>query len=562
MASRRKLVVCGLIITVSLLSVLLHSRHGSGKVTDYDVAIQHGSPLHSLGSGRDLGRDKENLEMVREGKYIPTRRVVHLDLKGSPPLISYLQTLIPILAGAGATDLLIEWEDMFPYTGHLVNISARNAYTRAEVSQLLQTAKEQGLGVIPLVQTFGHLEFVLKLEQFKHIREETPYPQALCPSRDDSEQLVKSMLTQIMEVHSEATHVHIGCDEVFQLGQCSKCQDRLSALNDKSTGNSYYDNRYLFLSHVRKVGSLVDRAGKIPLIWDDMLRSIPISDIQESGIGEIVEPMVWVYIEDIDRFVDSLTWRMYAQVFRGVWTASAFKGAFGEKEYIPDMYRHLQNQLSWLQVMQRESSTPEYPVHFRGIALTGWSRYDHFAVLCEILPVSIPSLVSSLLVVSLGSLQLPVSRRIHAVLRCTNQKLLITMEELRRNPHQWELYRCDFPGLKAFSALSTYNMHRTEVDELYSKVKDESAWMTDWNVRRSFSSPWRVQEIMRGAAYLPGAVRELEDQIQRGFTPFLDTASITEWREQHITPLATRLRELADISDKLTKVSVWPRRPV
>ncbi len=40
-----------------------------------------------------------------------------------------------------------------------------------------QTAREQGLGVIPLIQTFGHLEFVLKLEEWSHLREEAPYPQ-------------------------------------------------------------------------------------------------------------------------------------------------------------------------------------------------------------------------------------------------------------------------------------------------------------------------------------------------------------------------------------------------
>ena len=106
--------------------------------------------------------------------------------------------------GSGATDLLIEWEDMFPYWGPIANISAkwvtmnvtinmtmtiimtktmarkdkshflcslcsRNSYTKAEVSSLLQVpvenlypfhmllmdtqaAKENDLGVIPLVQ--------------------------------------------------------------------------------------------------------------------------------------------------------------------------------------------------------------------------------------------------------------------------------------------------------------------------------------------------------------------------------------------------------------------------
>ena len=26
-----------------------------------------------------------------------------------------------------------------------------------------------------------------------------------------------------------------------------------------------------------------------------------------------------------------------------------------------------------------------------------------------------------------------------------------------------------------------------------TRVKEESSWMTDWHLRRNFSSPWRVQ---------------------------------------------------------------------
>ena len=42
---------------------------------------------------------------------------------------------------------------------------------------------------------------------------------------------------------------------------------------------------------------------------------------------------VWVYVSDIDRFVDPLAWAGLGEAFRHVWTASAFKGAFGERLY-------------------------------------------------------------------------------------------------------------------------------------------------------------------------------------------------------------------------------------
>ena len=162
-------------------------------------------PFKSKQSSEKL--KKNNPEMSRSGsaravlssggsRYIPQHRVVHLDFKGAPPKLSYLKSIFPLLKDAGATALLIEYEDMFPFWGALRNVSAGNALTAHDVQTIQMWAAQNDLAVIPLIQTFGHLEFVLKLNDFKHLREVPIYPQSICPSKEESWNLITQMIDQ------------------------------------------------------------------------------------------------------------------------------------------------------------------------------------------------------------------------------------------------------------------------------------------------------------------------------------------------------------------------------
>ena len=68
-------------------------------------------------------------------------------------------------------DCVVEWEDMFPYEGELEELAAGDCYSKEDVQRMLALANENSLSVIPLVQTFDHMEFALKGEKYRALRE-------------------------------------------------------------------------------------------------------------------------------------------------------------------------------------------------------------------------------------------------------------------------------------------------------------------------------------------------------------------------------------------------------
>ena len=74
------------------------------------------------------------------------------------------------------------------------------------------------------------MEHVLKLEEFAHLREMAQYPQAICPSHKLAFPIIQEMIDQILRAHPNSKYLHIGCDEVFQLGVCSKCREKMRRL--------------------------------------------------------------------------------------------------------------------------------------------------------------------------------------------------------------------------------------------------------------------------------------------------------------------------------------------
>ncbi|XP_036233204.2 hexosaminidase D isoform X2 [Bactrocera oleae] len=510
------------------------------------------------------------------GSRPPNERLVHLDLKGAPPKLSFLKRLLPMLKKLGATGLLIEYEDMFPYTGILQALSAKNAYKVEELKDFLTSVVLQGLSIMPLVQTFGHIEFALKLQEFENLREIPEIPQSLCPSQQDSIGFIQNILTQIIEFHlsiAEAamnssstsaggasvystafTHIHIGCDEVLRMGECIRCRQ--------------HGRHEIFLSHVTTISNFVRTHWPQlqVVIWDDMLRDMMLSEMQHSHIGSYVEPMVWVYANDIYRFIQPQLWDMYAKVFPTIWTASAFKGAFGESLMIPPLQRHLENNMRWLAVIAKESG--RFSKGIRGLALTGWQRYDHFAVLCELLPVGIPSLITSLSTISKGYFVTnPKENDILRVLECAfhpdSRRSGHPWIELHPNSHHSQLFSaCSYPGSMVYKYALRLFEKLSELQNYLLHMQDRSAWMSEYNVRHNFSSPSRVYELTHNT---PLYINELSAMAREAYEVMFDVFdeyTIVEFVEQNIYPMVASLQRQLLGGQRLLQRRVWPQRPL
>lgn len=480
-------------------------------------------------------------------------RLVHLDLKGAPPKLSYYKWLFPLLSKWGATGLLVEYEDMFPYSGQLSELAAPNAYSPDQVQQLLALAKQHNLEVIPLVQTFGHFEFVLKHDKFHHLREVEHCPMTVCPSHEGSLAIIQEMIDQVLKLHPDITAFHIGADEVFHIGLCEKCIESMKCnVPENGSGSNINGPMELFLNHVTRVLKyLKQEYNHLRLImWDDMFRTMDLSILQESGIGKLVEPMVWYYQRKISLSLE--LWTRYSKVFPGVWVASAYKGATGPCMVATDIGYHVENHKEWINLV--DSCIKPLMSKFYGYALTGWQRYDHYAALCELLPVGIPSLAICLLTTTTGAFTLDVHQMATQDLGF-NQ--LIPMNPFASLAEEDV---CEHHGSNIFRAVHSLIQLRIEC-KFFFKSDRLKGWMTDWHVQNNYTNPAHVSHFLPHGQQLLANLEQLSNHLSAVLSEVFYEDAVDEWMSVNVKPLLNKLSNIVSVANKQIAIGGRPKTP-
>ncbi|CAD6199213.1 unnamed protein product [Caenorhabditis auriculariae] len=476
--------------------------------------------------------------------------LIHFDLKGAPPKVPYFLDLLRLIAKGGATGILLEWEDMFPWTGELEKFKNSDAYSLDDVKAILDEARTLQLDVIPLVQTFGHLEWILKYEETRKYRENDAYPNVLCLGSVEGVKLVKEALRQVIDVHKPygIPSFHIGADEAFEFGVCAESLEWIR--HNGAEGGK----QMLALAHLKSIAQYVKALAGYStrvLAWHDMLKDFQPSLIRKLDLGAIIEPVVWDYSENIVTMNDH-SFAVIAENFPTMWASSAFKGANFPAATFSDVRHYETNNRNWIGTKKQQQG--KFQNGFRGIIITGWQRYDHMAMLCEILPMGTASLILNLqTALNAPNMDQTLTRGQAAkILGCPGFNVAGT--GLISN-------QCTFKGFDVYAIYQgqAQNMIK-DVEQELSKNHPMMGWGNRYNRRYNISQNWYHREMLGFVRNLAGRCDQVETSLRNAMKPLFFDNTIDEFIYENIGPTSEKLHNYIDEIQRLDQLRAWPKR--
>ena len=169
----------------------------------------------------------------------------HLDLRIQVMTPEALESLAIDLSEMGINTLIMEWEGTYPYEKHAV-ISNEYSYTREEVKDFIAYCDSLGIKVIPLQQSLGHVEYILRNPRYSNLKEDRKDISQLCPMEAmESKALFKDLFSDLVETHN-SDYIHIGGDE-----------SHATASED-------------FIKFINRTQKIVEKHGKKVVGWDEI----------------------------------------------------------------------------------------------------------------------------------------------------------------------------------------------------------------------------------------------------------------------------------------------------
>lgn len=274
-------------------------------------------------------------------------RGFHLDLRIQVMKMPALKNFALKLSKQGINTLVMEWEGTYPFREDPL-IPNRFAYTRKEVKDFISYCKKLHIDVIPLQQSFGHVEYILRNYKYAALREDDKDLSQVCPSEPAlNKELFTRLFKDMVSLHP-SPYFHIGGDETHLLGHCEKCKKRAAEVGISR----------LYFDHIKMLCAIVVGLGKRPVLWADIALKYPqyIHLLPKETIF-----VDWNYGWDLNRFGahEELVKSGYE-----IWGAPAIRSS-PDNYYLTKWQSHFNNIRDFLPVCKK--------LGYQGIIMTSWS---------------------------------------------------------------------------------------------------------------------------------------------------------------------------------------------
>lgn len=99
---------------------------------------------------------------------------------------------------------------------------------KSEVAELVAWAGQHHIEVIPEVQSLSHSYYLCMAYPEIAERQDDPFPDTYCPSNPRTFEILFDVMDEVIEVFSPRL-IHIGLDEIINLGHCRRCRGKSGA---------------------------------------------------------------------------------------------------------------------------------------------------------------------------------------------------------------------------------------------------------------------------------------------------------------------------------------------
>jgi len=284
-------------------------------------------------------------------------RGFHLDLRIEVMSPDALKAFASKLSRSGINTLIMEWEGTYPFEKHPL-IANRYAYSKEEVADFIKYCQGLGIDVIPLQQSFGHVEYILRHPRYKALREDQKDYSQVCPLKESlNRELFKDLFTEMAAAHP-SKYFHIGGDETYLLGHCDQCR-----LKGEQEGKSK-----LYIDHIKMLTELVIALGKRPVLWADIALKYP--EALKSLPAETLF-IDWNYGWEMNRFGDHQ--KLMDSGFE-IWGAPSLR-SHPDNYFITQWDKHFRNIRDFIPAAKQ--------LGYTGIVMTSWSTSGIYSPVFE-----------------------------------------------------------------------------------------------------------------------------------------------------------------------------------